>query len=170
MPSVEVTSRVKLCFLYQRSDLLWFGLFFLYVVLIRWVFSDLQNTLVPGVTPKVVFFFSFFFWGGTGVPSLKLTYPLCFWPLKKEMFIGNHGIIVSQLRSRIFLGMVRYPPRGPYATAERISADSAQQFSEQMLTSIWSFLWERNDVCFKTEVMCFFVCALMIVNAHKVWG
>ena len=28
MPSVEVTSRVKLCFLYQRSDLVWFGLFF----------------------------------------------------------------------------------------------------------------------------------------------
>ena len=120
------------CVFYTR-DQTWYDLAFFFFTL-SWYdeFSlTFKNTVSPRCDSKSR--------GGTGVPSLKLTYPLCFWPLKNEMFIGNHGIIVSQLRSRIFLGMVRYPTRGPYATAERVSADSAQQFSEQMLTSIWSF-------------------------------
>ena len=103
----------------------------------------------PDVTPKV---FHFIFW----VPSRKLTYPLKIdlWKrrflLETVIFRGyvsfrerilpwmfRRWIWGSQLRSRIFFGMVGHPPRGPYATAERISADSAEQFSEQMLTSIW---------------------------------
>ena len=99
-------------------------------------------------------------WGGIFHPLFFGSTPI--WPILERC--GRF----SAFAPRIFFGMVRHFARGPYATAERTSVDSVEQFSEQMLTMAFGvFFWGgRNDVCFMTKVMCFFfVC---VANVHTV--